>query len=343
MNLLYPLKFKPIIKDKIWGGNRLKNVLNKKTKTDKAGESWEISGYPGSISKVSNGFLTGNTLEEIIEVYMGDIVGDQVFEKFGTLFPLLIKFIDANDILSVQVHPDDKLAEKQFGSYGKTEMWYVISAEKDSEIIVGFKVGVDRDQYLQHLGNKTLMNILNREKAVPGDVFFLPAGRIHAIGSGILLAEIQQTSDATLRIYDYDRLDDKGKPRELHTDKALEAIDFGAVNQYKTSYDKVPDQSNTLVSCPYFTTNILDITRSLEKDYNPIDSFVIYMCLNSTFNIIYRDGESEPVKMGETVLLPADLKHIRLVPEGGSARLLEIYIEGDNNVERAEDLINRLF
>ncbi|RPH68830.1 mannose-6-phosphate isomerase, partial [bacterium] len=164
MNLLYPLKFKPIIKDKIWGGTRLKSVLQKKTKTDKAGESWEISGYPGSVSKVSNGFLAGNSLEEIIEVYMGDLVGDSIFETYGTLFPLLIKFIDANDALSVQVHPNDALAEKQFGSFGKTEMWYIIEAEKDAEIIVGFNRQVDRNIYEQHLKGRTLLEILNKEK-----------------------------------------------------------------------------------------------------------------------------------------------------------------------------------
>ena len=262
MNRLYPLKFKPIIKDKIWGGTRLKTVLNKKTKTDKAGESWEISGYPGSVSQVKNGFLAGNSLEELIEVYMGDLVGDSVFEKFGTLFPLLIKFIDANDILSIQVHPDDKLALEQFGSFGKTEMWYVIQAEAGSEIIVGFNQAVTKESYLSHLNNKTLLSILNKEKTAAGDVFFIPPGRVHAIDKGILLAEIQQTSDATLRIYDFDRVDDKGKPRELHTEKALEAIDFKVYPAYKTNYSKVPDQPNMLATCQYFTTNYFNLTKT---------------------------------------------------------------------------------
>jgi mannose-6-phosphate isomerase len=342
MNRLYPLKFKPIIKDKIWGGTRLKNILNKKCKTDKAGESWEISGYPGDISRVRNGFLAGNSLEELIEVYMGDLVGDSVFENFGTLFPLLVKFIDANDVLSIQVHPDDDLALRQFGSFGKTEMWYVIQAEKDAEIIVGFNQPVTKDVYLTHLKNKTLMTLLNAEKSFAGDVFFLPAGRIHAIGQGILLAEIQQTSDATLRIYDFDRVDDRGKPRELHTEKALEAIDFKVYPQYKTAYGKDPNKPNTLVKCRYFTTNYLHLTAKAERDYHEIDSFVIYMCLEGQFMIHFDKEEKELLKKGESALIPAEIKKVSLVPQS-EALLLEIYIEGLPVIERVEEALDKLF
>ena len=342
MNRLYPLKFKPIIKDKIWGGTRFKNLLNKNSKTDKAGESWEISGFPGSISRVKNGFLAGNSLEELLEVYMGDLVGDGVFDKYGMLFPLLIKFIDANDALSVQVHPGDDLAQQFFGSYGKTEMWYIVEAEKDSEIITGFSQLINREKYQQHLKDKSLLSILNKEKAKAGDVFFLPAGRIHAIGSGILLAEIQQTSDATLRIYDYDRLDDKGRPRELHTEKALEAIDFSLYPSYKTLYEKKPDQTCNLVRCEYFTVNYLELTKKLEKDYVTLDSFVIYMCIEGSFTIQYHNTEAEKVLKGETVLLPAELKNVWLIPEN-SAILLEIYVEGLAQQNRSEELLDSIF
>jgi mannose-6-phosphate isomerase len=342
MNRLYPLKFKPIIKDKIWGGKRLSSVLHKKCKTDKAGESWEISGFPGSVSRVSNGYLSGNSLEELIEVYMGDLVGDGVFEAFGTLFPLLIKFIDANDALSVQVHPDDKLARMYFSSYGKTEMWYIIEAEKDAEIIVGFNQPVNREVYKKHLEDKTLLSILNKEKASVGDVFFLPAGRIHAIGSGILLAEIQQTSDATLRIYDYDRLDDQGKPRELHTEKALETIDFKPVADFRTHYGKNQDKPVNLATCPYFTVNYLELSKAHDKDYIALDSFVILMCIGGSFTIRYFDNGQELVKLGETVLLPAELKQVQIVPDQ-SARILEVYIEGLAITDRSEDLLDILF
>jgi mannose-6-phosphate isomerase len=327
MNRLYPLKFKPIIKDKIWGGAKLKTVLHKKTKTDKAGESWEISGYPGSVSLVKNGFLAGNSLEELIEVYMGDLVGDSIFEKFGTLFPLLIKFIDANDILSIQVHPDDELAREHFGSFGKTEMWYIVQADEGSEIIVGFNQFVTKESYLSHLKNKTLLSILNKEKTVEGDVFFIPPGRVHAIDKGILLAEIQQTSDATLRIYDFERVDDKGKPRELHTEKALEAIDFKVYPEYKTNYPKVPDQPNMLATCQYFTTNYFNLTRTVEREYHEIDSFVIYMCLKGKITLVHQSNEKELLTTGDTVLLPAEIKKVQLIPEG-EAKILEIYIDG---------------
>jgi mannose-6-phosphate isomerase len=340
MNHLYPLKFKPIIKDKIWGGSRLKTILNKKCKTGKAGESWEISGFPGNVSLVSNGFLAGNNLEELIEVYMGDLVGDAVFEKFGTLFPLLIKFIDANDSLSVQVHPNDDIALKQFHSFGKTEMWYILEAEKESEIITGFNQQVDAEKYQQHLNDKSLLSILNKEKAQPGDVFFLPAGRIHAIGAGILLAEIQQASDATLRIYDFDRLDDKGNPRELHTDMALEAIDFKLYPNYKTSYQPLPDKTVQLASCEYFTTNLIHLGKKMEKDYIFIDSFVIYMCLSGSFSIGYYNKETETVKTGETVLLPADLKNVTLIPEK-QARILEVYIKGKSVGETTSEILEK--
>jgi mannose-6-phosphate isomerase len=340
MNQLYPLKFKPIIKDKIWGGTRLSEKLHKKCKTDKAGESWEISGYPGDVSRVKNGFLSGNSLEELIEVYMGDLVGDSIFEKFGTLFPLLIKFIDANDVLSIQVHPNDEQAKEIFGSFGKTEMWYVINAEKDAEIIVGFNKPVTAEEYQYHLDNRTLMSIMNCEKTAPGDVFFLPPGRIHAIGQGILLAEIQQTSDATLRIYDFDRLDDKGKPRDLHTEQALKTIDFSPVESYLTRYPDEPGKPACLASCPYFTTNYLNLSEPLDRTYIHLDSFVIYLCIEGKLGIEYRGTEKETLEKGETVLLPAEIKKVRLVPEPGT-KILEVYIEGSSD-HNLDDLLDQL-
>ncbi|HJZ39780.1 MAG TPA: type I phosphomannose isomerase catalytic subunit [Bacteroidales bacterium] len=342
MNQLYPLKFKPIIKDKIWGGTRLRQMLNKKCKTDKAGESWEISGYPGSVSRVKNGFLAGNSLEELIEVYMGDLVGDGVFEKFGTLFPLLVKFIDANDTLSVQVHPGDDLARRQFESYGKTEMWYVIAAEKDAEIIVGFNKQLSKDAFMDHMNNKTLLSVLNTEKTHPGDVFFLPAGRVHATGGGILVAEIQQTSDATLRIYDYDRLDDKGNTRELHIEKALEAIDFKLYPAYKTRYEKKPGLPNLLAKCEYFTTNLFTIDNEIERYYVNLDSFVIYMCLEGSFTLRYRNGAVETAEKGETLLLPAEIKNVAISPKG-PAKFLEVYIEGLTDGDQTNNILEKLF
>ncbi len=326
MNQLYPLKFIPIILDKMWGGSKLRTLLQKPTPSDKAGESWEISSVEEHVSEVSNGFLAGNTLEELIEVYMGDLVGDLIFEKFGVEFPLLIKFIDANDMLSIQVHPDDELAKKRHNSFGKTEMWYVMQADEQAELFVGFNRKVDKEMYLNHLKEKKLPAILNSEPVKSGDVFFLPAGRVHAIGSGILLAEIQQTSDVTYRIYDFDRSDADGKPRELHTDMAVDAIDYTYHENYKTEYQDIPDQPVPLISCQYFTTNKLELTKSCVRDTSWLDSFVIYMCLEGSCCFVTAGNEDVPLTRGESILVPASLDIYTIKPNG-STSLLEVFIE----------------
>ncbi|RIJ48216.1 mannose-6-phosphate isomerase [Maribellus luteus] len=327
MNSLYPIKFTPIFHEKIWGGNRMRTILNKDYgDLPNCGESWEISGVEGNISVVSNGFLAGNDLNEIIEIYMGDLVGDKVYEKFGQEFPLLIKFIDAQDDLSIQVHPDDKLSKERHNAYGKTEMWYVAGAEDGALINSGFNQPVDRENYLKAFNDGKLTDLLHYDKAEVGDVFFIPAGRVHAIGKGCLVAEIQQTSDVTYRIFDYNRKDDKGNERELHTELALDAIDFSYSSEYKAKYQAELNKAVEIVSCPYFTTNVVEFDRELEKDYNDIDSFVIYMTMEGSFEIVSESG-SETVEMGETVLIPASLEEIRLKPKNGKVKLLEVYIK----------------
>lgn len=327
MASLYPIKFKPFFLEKIWGGNRMKTVLNKDYGNKaNCGESWELSGVQGYDSIVQNGFLKGNSLSELIEVYMGDLVGDKVYEKFGTEFPLLIKFIDAQDDLSIQVHPDDELSKKRHNAFGKTEMWYVVDAEKGALINSGFKQAISRQQYLEHVENGTLTEVLQFDEAHPGDVFFIPAGRIHAIGKGVMVAEIQQTSDVTYRISDYNRKDAHGNLRELHTELALDAIEFSHLDDYKTKYTVVPNQSVELVSCPYFTTNMLEFNQTIEKDYFQLDSFVIYITLEGEFEI--NTGEqSEKVRKGETVLIPAEMNSIKLQPTSSRVKLLEVYIK----------------
>ncbi len=326
MNKLYPLKFYPILKDKIWGGKKLREILNKDTHSDKVGESWELSGVNGNISIVSNGFLEGNNLQELIEVYMGDFVGDNVYEKFGTEFPLLIKFIDATDKLSIQVHPNDELAKKRHGTFGKTEMWYIVQADVGGEIIIGFNQTLNKEKYIKHLHENSLMEILNIEKASVEDVFFLPAGRVHAIGKGLLLAEIQQTSDITYRIYDYERKDDKGNFRELHTDLALDSIDYNYYNQYKTDYEKKINGSSGIISCDYFTTNFIDFEEPIEKEYISLDSFIVYICTEGEYEIKYDINQFIHVKKGDTVLIPAMLKHLTLLPKQHTS-LLEVYVQ----------------
>lgn len=323
---LYPLKFKPIIKSTIWGGKKLNNVLGKKTNNDKCGESWELSGVDGNLSVVSEGFLAGNNIQELVEIYMSDLVGEKVYEKFGIEFPLLIKFIDANDVLSIQVHPDDDKAAERHNAYGKTEMWYVIDNEPGAELICGFKHNVTRDEYLQHLNNGTLKEILNSEKVAPGDTYFIPAGRVHAIGADILLAEIQQTSDITYRIYDFDRTDAKGNKRELHTQLALDVLDYNAYPKYKTEYADQLNQTVNMVDCPYFTTSLMHFDAPVEKDYILIDSFVIYIGIEGESVITTPSGSVTTIKKGETVLIPASIKNLTVTPKG-DCRMLEVYIK----------------
>ncbi|MBN1989981.1 MAG: class I mannose-6-phosphate isomerase [Bacteroidales bacterium] len=328
MSELYPLKFKPQLKERIWGGNQLSTLLNKPTEnTEKAyGESWEISGVENSISVVSNGFLAGNNLEELIEIYMGDLVGDKVFDRFGLEFPLLIKLIDAKEALSIQVHPNDELAMERHQTSGKTELWYVINSGSDAEIITGFSKATTKNEYLDYLNSGRIKELLNVEKASKGDVFFIPSGRVHAIGAGILLAEIQQTSDITYRIYDWDRTDANGNTRELHTELAVDAIDFKHYSDYKVASPDEINKTHELTTCKYFTTNKLSFSKTFARDYNFIDSFVVYLCTEGAFKIVYGSGISTSVFQGETVLLPADLKNVMLKPEPFST-ILETYIK----------------
>ena len=252
MHQLYPLKFTPIYKDKIWGGNKIHDLLGLNyAPLPNCGEVWLLSSVAGEASIVSNGFLEGNEINELIEVYMGDLIGDQVYEKSGEGFPLLFKIIDANAALSVQVHPNDALAQRRHQCNGKTEMWYVMQADQGAKLISGFNRKMDRTSYLKHLNENSLKDVLNFENAQKGDVFYMPAGRVHAIGSGILLAEIQQTSDITYRIYDWDRKDANGMARDLHTELALDALDFTHHAKYRTDYRLPNEGSASIVKEPH--------------------------------------------------------------------------------------------
>ena len=322
---LYPLKFKTIFKDKIWGGQKINTYLGKDfSPLPNCGETWEISGVKSDVSVVENGALAGKSLASILETHRGDLVGKQIYEKFGNEFPLLVKFIDANDDLSIQVHPDDELAKKRHKSFGKTEMWYVIQADQGASLIAGFNQKVNEEIYIEKLNSGKLADILNKEEVEAGDVFFLPAGRVHTIGKGLLIAEIQQTSDITYRIYDFDRVDDKGNKRELHTEEALAALDYGVYPEYKSVYDKKLNEPVHVVSCPYFSTNILEFTQSVTRDYS-FDSFVIHVCVQGAYTLSYGD-ESLNVKMGDCVLIPASIDKISMDTQTGF-KILESYIE----------------
>ena len=325
MKELYPLKFDPVFDERVWGGQRIRTVMGLDFgPLGRCAEAWLLSGYQGKQTPVSNGFLAGNEINDLLEVYMDDLVGTRVFESTGDVFPLLIKFIDAREWLSIQVHPDDELARKRGLANGKTEMWYVIDAEDGSELISGFKKKVSQKQFLEHLDHRNLTDILNYEPVKAGDAFFMPAGRIHSLGPGILLAEIQQTSDATYRIYDWDRTDATGKSRELHTDLALEAIDFNVYPGYRTTYHKQSPGSSKLVSCPYFTTSLLELAQPLRKNFEELDSFVIYLCLEGSMVVKSTGHEKVKLQKGEIMLVPASVTEIELYTEG-LVRLLEIH------------------
>ncbi|NJN26803.1 MAG: mannose-6-phosphate isomerase [Cyclobacteriaceae bacterium] len=325
MSDLYPLKFETIFKDKIWGGQKIKTILNKDFgDLPNCGETWEISGVQGNISVVKNGGLQGKDLQSLLEKYKGKLVGEKVYQKYGNEFPLLVKFIDANDDLSVQVHPDDALARKRHNSFGKTEMWYIFQADDDATLNSGFNRPLTRAQYLDYFNNGELMDILNIDQVQADDVYFLPAGRVHYIGKGCLLAEIQQTSDITYRIYDFDRTDRQGRKRELHTAESLDAIDFAYHQQYKTSYRDQKNEAVELVSCAYFTTNKLHCDQLIHRDHSRRDSFVIYVCMDGALTLQYESG-SVPMEKGEALLLPAEIEKISLKPEG-SFKVLESYV-----------------
>ncbi len=325
MSELYPLKFKPLFKDKIWGGHKIKEVLGMDySPLPNCGEVWVLSGVEGNQSVVETGFLAGNELNDLVEVYMGDLVGDKIYQKFGNEFPILIKFIDASDWLSIQVHPDDKLAWNRHQSLGKTEMWYILAADDGAELITGFSKKVDKKSYQEHLENKTLKTIMNFEKVNRGDVFYTPAGRVHALGPGILLAEIQQTSDVTYRIYDWDRIDQAGMMRELHTELALDAIDFNLYDNYKTLYDNKLNQTVKLVESPYFTSNIIHLNQAIKKDYSQLDSFVILIAAEGAFDIHYTNSDYR-VNPGESILLPSAIDEIEIHPLG-TTKILEVYM-----------------
>ena len=316
----YPLTFTPILKDRIWGGTKLKTYLNKTIVSETTGESWEISTVPGDISVVATGVLKGKNINEIIDLFPEEILGKSVISRFGKQFPLLFKFIDAKEDLSIQLHPNDDLAKERHNSFGKTEMWYVMQADESARLVVGFKKDSNQEEYLSHLENKNLVALLNESPVKKGDVFFLETGTIHAIGAGVVVAEIQQTSDVTYRIYDWDRVDANGNGRELHTELALDAINYNATDS-KIEYKEEANKSTLVLDCPYFITNIIALQdRFIWKKSK--DAFTVFMCTNGQFELIL-NGEIMRYQMGDTILIPACIENLTIK---GKATLLEISI-----------------
>ena len=323
--MLYPLKFNPIFKEKIWGGEKIGSFLGKDfSPLSNCGETWEISAVEGNVSVVSEGPLKGTELSEIIKHHTSELLGQSVYDAFGTDFPLLIKFIDAKEDLSIQVHPNDELAQQRHNCFGKSEMWYIFQADEGASLISGFSKKVDKESYLEAFNNGKLEDILCRTEVQAGDVFNIPAGRVHTIGAGILLAEIQQTSDITYRIYDFDRKDKEGNLRELHVEEALDAISYEYQESYKTSYETVKNSLSPVVSSPYFETNKFLIDEEIIRDYDELDSFVIYICYKGKA-IINSRGYTTEMKKGDALLIPANLDLISIEPLE-ETEFLETYI-----------------
>ncbi len=316
----YPLQFEPILKERIWGGTKLKSYLNKPIVSEITGESWEISTVAYDVSIVANGAFKGKSLNDLIAAYPTEILGTEVYSRFGKQFPLLFKYLDAREDLSIQLHPNDELAKKRHNSFGKTEMWYVMQADAEARLIVGFKEKSSPDEFLEKVNSKTLLDILDTKKVQQGDVFFLDTGTIHAIGAGIVIAEIQQTSDVTYRIYDFDRVDAQGNQRELHLDLALEAINYETVEAQKY-YSKNENAANEIVHCQYFTTNVIPLNGKIQVTKNQ-ESFTVYMCVDGNFQLLSNE-ETFSYQKGDTVLIPASLTDFQIT---GSASILEIYI-----------------
>ena len=321
---VYPLKFSPIFKERIWGGEKLKTKLQKPGASVGIGESWEISTVPGSISTVSNGALKGQSLLQLIKSYGAALIGDQVFNDFGTDFPILIKFIDADQDLSIQVHPNNSLAMERHGCMGKTEMWYVMEADPGSSLIVGFTPGIDQESYIEHLDREHLVNILERHSVTKGDAFFIETGTVHAIGAGVMLAEIQQTSDITYRVFDFNRKDLAGNLRELHTEQALGALSFTHKENYKSIYKTTTNLANEMVSSPYFKTNYLPIQGTYKDSSILRGSFKIYICVQGA-GLISNEFGSEPISYGETVLMAAQSGFIEINSPKGAVFLEVCY------------------
>lgn len=327
MNKLYPIKFIPLFKEKIWGGTQIKDILGLNFgKMKKCGEAWMLSGIEDNESVVCNGFLEGNTLPELLEIYMGDLVGEKNYERYGNEFPLLFKWLDAQDDLSVQVHPNNELAMKNHASLGKNEVWYIENANKDAALLCGFARSPKKNEYIEKMGTAALCENLAYFKPDAGDAFYIPAGTVHALGGGILLAEIQQSSDITYRMYDWDRVDDKGEMRDLHLSEAINAINYEQKESCQINYNTYPNISNSLIRDPNFQTNYLNLDTGIEKDFSELDSFVVYLCVEGN-GVIKADEAAVELKKGELLLIPAICEKVALFPDVRGMQVLETYIE----------------
>ncbi|OYP62431.1 mannose-6-phosphate isomerase [Prevotella sp. P5-108] len=318
-----PLKFKALLKQTIWGGDKIIPFKHLDDHLENVGESWEISGVPGNETVVADGEYAGKKLNELVIEQKDKLVGKANYERFGDEFPLLIKFIDARQDLSIQVHPTDEIAKRQGKERGKTEMWYIMDSDKDAKLYSGLKMQITPEQYKAMVEDDTITDALAQYEVKEDDCFFLPAGRIHAIGTGCFLAEIQQTSDVTYRIYDFKRKDKDGNYRQLHTKEAAECINYTVEDDYRTHYEHKKNEGVTLVECPYFTTAVYDLDEPMTLDYSELDSFVILIGLKGEGTITDNEGNTVTISAGESILVPATTDTLKVE---GTIKMLETYV-----------------
>lgn len=335
---LYPFLFKPNFHVAVWGGNQLRPYKGLEPSEEPGGESWEVSAVPSSISVIANGTYAGEDLISVIEKDPAKILGEAVNAKYEGQLPLLVKFIDAKEDLSIQVHPNDEMAMREHGKKGKSEMWYIIKADEGARIYAGFKKQITPEEYRQRVADGTIVEVLADHLVKPGDVFYLPAGRVHSIGGGIMLAEVQQTSDLTYRIFDYNRPGLDGKPRELHTELAAKALDYHVKANYRTKYNEISNRAIQIMDTPYFDVRVIDLTKPMRRDMMKYDSFVISMCMQGDCKIHVRGtGDEIVVKEGNSTLIPASIADYDVIPMHGKALILEAYIDNWN-----KNLIHRV-
>ena len=325
---LYPLLFEPNLHPVIWGGNQLRPYKGLEPSDEPIGESWEVSAVPTSTSIISNGEWKGRDLISVINEHPDAILGKKVNEKYNGKLPLLVKFIDAKRDLSIQVHPNDEMAMREHGKMGKSEMWYVIKADKGAHLYAGFKQEITPEEYQQRIADSTITEVLADHQVKAGDVFYLPAGRVHAICGGIMLAEVQQSSDVTYRIFDYNRLGMDGKPRELHTKLAAKALDFHVEDCYRTEYNDSSNKAVQIIDSPYFSVRVMEVSKPFHRDLIKYDSFIITMCIEGDCKICVRStGEEVELKQGNSTLIPAAIADYDIIPQQETTRILDAFTD----------------
>ncbi|SNU03326.1 mannose-6-phosphate isomerase, type 1 [Prevotellaceae bacterium MN60] len=328
---LYPFLFHPNLHTVVWGGHRLQVYKGLQSTDEPIGESWEVSAVPSSTSIISNGSFAGRDIISVISEYPEDILGKAVNEKYHGQLPLLVKFIDAERDLSIQVHPNDEMAQREHGKMGKSEMWYVIKADAGSHLYAGFKQEITPEEYQQRIADGTIIEVLADHQVKAGDVFYLPAGRIHAICGGILLAEVQQSSDVTYRIYDYNRPGMDGKPRELHTELAAQALDYHVEENYRTEYVDNPNKAIQIIDSPYFDVRVMEISKPFHRDLRKYDSFIISMCIEGDCKLCVRStGDEILLRQGSSTLIPAAIADYDVLPLHHTTRLLDAFIDNQD-------------